>query len=105
VLTADDQLGLFADYKQRVSKAIGAAMAEELLGSALYSLTFGGNDYINNYLRLFSSSSMEYSLPQYQQLLLSAYKAQLTVSYCTKLSVLLAIASSLAPPPARNPKP
>jgi hypothetical protein len=53
---------------------------EKLVSTALFSLTFGGNDYINNYLMPRAKSNKEFTLPQWQSILIAQYKLQLIVS-------------------------
>eukprot|EP00250_Pteridium_aquilinum_P015734 c22731_g2_i1 orf=274-1353(+) len=81
VLTVEKQFELFEEYKQKVAGFIGQAEMEKLVSSALYSLTFGGNDYINNYLMPTARSNKKYTLPQWQDLLISTYKGQLRQLY------------------------
>ncbi|KAH7388375.1 hypothetical protein KP509_16G072500 [Ceratopteris richardii] len=81
VLTVEQQFGLFAEYKQRVAGFIGQAAMENLVSTALFSLTFGGNDYINNYLMGPARSNKLYTLPQWQDILISTYKGQLKQLY------------------------
>lgn len=81
VLTIEKQFALFEEYKQRVAGIIGQAEMEKLVNGALFSLTFGGNDYINNYLMSTARSNKQYTLPQWQDLLISTYKGQLRQLY------------------------
>lgn len=81
VLTVERQFELFDEYKQKIAGYIGDAAAQQLISGALYSLTFGGNDYINNYLMPTARSNKEYTLPQWQDILISTYKGELTEMY------------------------
>lgn len=81
VLTVEKQFALFEEYKQRVAGIIGQSQMEKLVSGALFSLTFGGNDYINNYLMPTARSNKLYTLPQWQDLLISTYKGQLRQLY------------------------
>lgn len=46
----DAQLDNFANTKQDIISRIGATATQELLSGALFSVTIGSNDFINNYL-------------------------------------------------------
>ena len=81
VLTVEEQFEMFNEYKQKVASFIGAPAMEKLVSGALFSLTFGGNDYINNYLMPTARSNKQYTLPQWQSILIAQYKIQLTVSW------------------------
>ncbi|KAH7427735.1 hypothetical protein KP509_10G057300 [Ceratopteris richardii] len=81
VLTIEKQFELFQEYKQRVAGIIGQSAMEELIRTALFSLTFGGNDYINNYLMPTARSNKMFSLSQWQDILISTYKGQLKELY------------------------
>ena len=72
---------MFDEYKQKVASFIGRPAMEKLLSGALFSLTFGGNDYINNYLMPSARSNKQFTLPQWQSILIAQYKIQLIVSW------------------------
>ncbi|KAI5069190.1 hypothetical protein GOP47_0015491 [Adiantum capillus-veneris] len=81
VLTVEKQYALYEEYKQKVAGFIGQAAMEKLVSNALYSLTFGGNDYINNYLMPTARSNKQYSLAQWQDILIAQYKIELRQLY------------------------
>ncbi|CAH1454481.1 unnamed protein product [Lactuca virosa] len=49
-INMDAQLDNFANTKQDIISRIGATATQELLSGALFSVTIGSNDFINNYL-------------------------------------------------------
>ncbi|MCO5587498.1 hypothetical protein L7F22_041447 [Adiantum nelumboides] len=81
VLTVEKQYALFEEYKHKVAGIIGQAAMEKLVRTALFSLTFGGNDYINNYLMPTARSNKQFTLPQWQDILIAQYKIELKQLY------------------------
>lgn len=81
LLTVEDQLELFQQYKQKMVGFIGEEATDNLVKGALYSITFGGNDYINNYLMPSSKANKIYTLQQWQDKLIATYKTQLAALY------------------------
>lgn len=81
LLTIEQQFQYFRDYQQKITAILGPAGAQKLVSEALYSVTLGGNDYINNYLMPFSKEKKQYTLPQFQDLLITEYKKELTELY------------------------
>ncbi|CAN0855358.1 GDSL esterase/lipase At4g16230 [Linum grandiflorum] len=49
-INMDEQIGNFAKTKQDIISMIGVDKAEKLVQNALYSVTIGSNDFVNNYL-------------------------------------------------------
>ncbi|KAI3506020.1 hypothetical protein L1887_28373 [Cichorium endivia] len=49
-INLDAQLDNFANTRQDIISRIGVNAAQELLNGALFSVTIGSNDFINNYL-------------------------------------------------------
>eukprot|EP00249_Psilotum_nudum_P005586 c19037_g1_i1 orf=1-579(-) len=80
-ITQSEQVQYFRDYKNQITQLIGESAAESLVSDALYSVTIGGNDYINNYLLLNSRRSRQFTLSQFQDLLISTLRKQLTDIY------------------------
>jgi hypothetical protein len=71
LLTLPQQFQYFQQTKTQIAALIGQPAADWLIEDAIYSFTLGGNDYINNYLVPFSTRSQQYTIPQYQDLLIS----------------------------------
>ncbi|KAH8972128.1 hypothetical protein BDL97_02G178800 [Sphagnum fallax] len=71
LLTLPQQFQYFQQTKTQIAALIGQPAADQLIKDAIYSFTLGGNDYINNYLIPFSTRSQQYTIPQYQDLLIS----------------------------------
>ncbi|KAK2432855.1 hypothetical protein P8452_30271 [Trifolium repens] len=69
------QLAYFKQYQQRVSALIGEDGAKKLVNQALFLITLGGNDFVNNYYLVpYSARSREYALPDYVVFLISEYR-------------------------------
>ncbi|GLJ06818.1 hypothetical protein SUGI_0049150 [Cryptomeria japonica] len=82
ILRIYQQFDLFNEYKGRITRMIGAARANRLVSQALFSITLGGNDYVNNYyLTPVSARSLEYNLPDYTRFIVSEYKKYLRRLY------------------------
>ncbi|KAL5996646.1 hypothetical protein ACLOJK_007565 [Asimina triloba] len=76
------QYELFEQYQQRVAALIGAAEAQQLVNQALYLITVGGNDFVNNYYLVpYSARSRQFSLPDYVDYIISEYKKLLVRIY------------------------
>ena len=84
----DAQLDNFANTKEYIISTIGAPMTMKLLQTALFSVTMGSNDFINNYLVPVVS--------KVQQNLVSpeTFVADLITRYRTQLTVGLPFANS-----------
>ncbi|CAN6582241.1 hypothetical protein ACFX13_034415 [Malus domestica] len=76
------QLEYFQQYQTRVSALVGPEQAQRLVNEALYLITLGGNDFVNNYYLLpFSARSRQFSLPDYVVYLISEYRKVLERLY------------------------
>lgn len=74
------QLQYFEQYQQRVSALIGEEETVRLVNEALYLMTLGGNDFVNNYFLVpFSARSRQFRLPDYVVYLISEYRKILAV--------------------------
>jgi hypothetical protein len=63
-----------------VSALIGEDGAKKLVNQALFLITLGGNDFVNNYYLVpYSARSREYALPDYVVFLISEYRKILLV--------------------------
>ncbi|KAJ7566667.1 hypothetical protein O6H91_02G113700 [Diphasiastrum complanatum] len=80
-LTIPQQIQLFQKYQNDVANLIGPAATTTLISQALFSITIGGNDYINNYLLPLSVRAQQYTPAQYNQLLIATFRNQLTQIY------------------------
>ena len=78
-LTMSKQFQLFQQTKVQIAELIGQPAADQLIHDAIYSFTIGGNDFINNYLAITSQRKNQYTPPQYIQLLITNFQAQLKV--------------------------
>ncbi|KAK6913680.1 GDSL lipase/esterase [Dillenia turbinata] len=79
----DAQLDNFANTRQDIISSIGESAAMELLGSALFSVTMGSNDFINNYLTpVLSTVEQKLVSPEsFVGSMISKYRLQLTRLY------------------------
>lgn len=76
------QLEYFQQYQQRVSALIGDDATQQLVNGALYLITLGGNDFVNNYYLVpFSARSRQFALPAYVNYLISEYRKILEILY------------------------
>ncbi|KMT05815.1 hypothetical protein BVRB_7g166540 [Beta vulgaris subsp. vulgaris] len=83
ILRIARQYELFEQYKQRLAAQIGDEEAESRVNGALYLITLGGNDFINNYFLLPITvrrlqfpdldNYVNFVVSEYQQILLSLY--------------------------------
>lgn len=75
------QFGYFQKTKEQIQGLIGQPAATQLINNAVYAFTVGGNDYINNYMAVTTSTKRRYTPPQYQDLLINTYRGQLKTAY------------------------
>lgn len=77
----DAQLDNFGDTKQDIITRIGEAAAMKLIENALFSVTMGSNDFINNYLTpVFSTGEQLIASPtRFVGAVIFKYRIQLTV--------------------------
>ncbi|KAL6519766.1 hypothetical protein OROMI_032660 [Orobanche minor] len=86
-INLDAQLDNFANTREKIISRIGYASAENLFRNAMFSVTIGSNDFINNYLSLtpfLSSSKAQQQLvpPQsFVAAMISRYRSQLKRLY------------------------
>lgn len=78
-VTMSQQFDNFQKTKAKIALLIGQPGADELISNAIYSFTVGGNDYVNNYLAVTTTTQSTYTPPQFQDLLITTFKAQLQV--------------------------
>ena len=74
ILRMFEQYALFEQYQQRLSALVGAAQAQRIVNGALFLMTLGGNDFVNNYfLTPVSARSRQFTVPQYPLLIFICY--------------------------------
>lgn len=80
-INMDAQIDNFANTRQDIIAQIGFPAAMQLLQTALFSVTMGSNDFINNYLvPVLSSIKQKTVSPEmFVASLISRYRLQLTV--------------------------
>lgn len=82
----DAQLDNFANTRQDIISSIGASAAMNLFQNALYSITIGSNDFINNYLTpVLSIPEQKVVTPeQFVSAMVARFRLQLTVKIIQK---------------------
>ncbi|XP_050129782.1 GDSL esterase/lipase At4g16230-like [Malus sylvestris] len=82
-LNMDEQLDFFANTRQDIISSIGLPAALQLLSKALFSVTMGSNDFINNYLTpVISAPEQKFIPPEtFVGILISRYRLQLRRLY------------------------
>ncbi|CAD5168138.1 unnamed protein product [Musa acuminata subsp. malaccensis] len=79
IIRINRQLQHFEEYQERLRAMIGQSQAQKLVNQALFLITLGGNDFVNNYYLIpFSVRSRQFSLPDYVDYILFEYKKILT---------------------------
>ncbi|CAJ2668921.1 GDSL esterase/lipase LTL1-like [Trifolium pratense] len=82
VIRMHTQLDNFEEYQRRLSALIGVSQTKRLVNQALFLMTVGGNDFVNNYYLVRSSArSRQYKLPHYVKFLICEYKKHLKRLY------------------------
>lgn len=74
-----EQINMFRNSSEQIMQMLGSRAGEELINNAIFSITMGSNDYLNNYLIDGSPSPMLFTPQQFQDTLISTYCQQLTV--------------------------
>ena len=59
------QMDNFKQYKSRLEAALGAAKAEAVLKGAVYAISTGSNDLVENYFSRATPRYLQYTLPAY----------------------------------------
>lgn len=78
VLPVLKQLEYFEHYKIHLRKQVGAEKAEFIVRNALYIISMGTNDFLQNYF-LDPTRPKQFSLPQFQNFLLSRFSRTIEV--------------------------
>ncbi|KAJ0584554.1 putative triacylglycerol lipase [Helianthus annuus] len=82
IIRMPSQLDDFGTYKLRLADLIGTEKAKKLVNDALFLITCGGNDFVNNYFLIPNSiRSIQYKLPDYVPFIISEYEKHLTRLY------------------------
>ncbi|BBN18591.1 hypothetical protein MPTK1_8g03750 [Marchantia polymorpha subsp. ruderalis] len=81
VITMDKQLTYFENTKSQIVNLIGPAATDELITNALFSVTMGSNDYLNNYFLPASQRAKNFTPKQYQDIVINKYRGQLQKLY------------------------
>ncbi|KAL6190853.1 hypothetical protein ACLB2K_037247 [Fragaria x ananassa] len=79
----DAQIDNFANTRQDIISGIGIPAALKLLNRALFSVTIGSNDFINNYLAPIISEAERKSIPPetFVGILIARFRLQITRLY------------------------
>ncbi|KAH9321558.1 hypothetical protein KI387_016197 [Taxus chinensis] len=83
IIRIPQQFAYFEEYQRRVAQILGEAETERLVEEALVSsITLGGNDYVNNYYLLpVSLRSVQFTVPDYTEYIVSEYEKYLRVKF------------------------
>ncbi|KAL3645054.1 hypothetical protein CASFOL_010234 [Castilleja foliolosa] len=69
------QLEFFEEYQKRVSSLIGQQQTQALVNKALFLVTVGGNDFVNNYfLTPITFRRLHYNLQDFSKLVVSEFR-------------------------------
>lgn len=79
----DEQIDYFANTRQDIISSIGGRATRRLLRTALFSVTMGSNDFINNYLTPVLSTPLQRTVPpeKFVSFLIARFRSQLTVTF------------------------
>ncbi|GLJ25748.1 hypothetical protein SUGI_0493010 [Cryptomeria japonica] len=78
-LSLDRQIDYFEDTKEELVKMLGDKNAEEFLGKALFSITVGANDFLNNFLNPISPKRP--SPHSFEESMIAQYRLQIERLY------------------------
>ncbi|CAK8540599.1 unnamed protein product [Lathyrus sativus] len=82
VIRMHTQLDYFEEYQPRLTALIGTSQTKRLVNQALFLMTVGGNDFVNNYYFVpFSARSRQYSLLRYVNFIICEYRKHLQRLY------------------------
>ena len=76
----DTQIAWFENNVQELTQMLGAERTADFLSKSLFAVIIGSNDYVNNYLLGNSATGRNYTIPDYQDLLVDTFISQLNVS-------------------------
>ncbi|CAL4969477.1 unnamed protein product [Urochloa decumbens] len=75
------QLEMFREYKARLAAHLGAAEAHAVVSGAVYAISIGTNDYIENYFALTTTRFLEFTVAEYTEYLVGLARAFLAELY------------------------
>ncbi|OEL19171.1 GDSL esterase/lipase [Dichanthelium oligosanthes] len=75
------QVDMFREYKARLAVHLGAGEAHAVVAGAVYAVSIGTNDFIENYLALTTTRFLEFTLPEYTEYLVGLARAFLAELY------------------------
>lgn len=88
VLSVSKQIEYFAHYKIHLKNAVGEERAELITRNALYIISMGTNDFLQNYF-LEPTRPKQFSLLEFENFLLSRFSKDVEVPSFTTLTQLL----------------
>ncbi|KAK9075039.1 hypothetical protein SSX86_003358 [Deinandra increscens subsp. villosa] len=69
------QMDDFETYRNRLTDLIGIEKTKKLIDNALFLISCGGNDFVNNYFLIrYSLRSFQYKIPEYVPFIISEYE-------------------------------
>ncbi|KAJ4810505.1 GDSL esterase/lipase [Rhynchospora pubera] len=75
------EVDYFKEYQTKLKDFQGETLAHETLTQALYIISIGTNDFIENYYTMPSGRSTEYNVPEYEDFIVGIAKQFLTSLY------------------------
>jgi phospholipase/lecithinase/hemolysin len=75
------QLDMFREYKSRLADHLGAAEAHAVVAGAVYAVSIGTNDFIENYFALTTTRFLEFTLAEYTDYLVGLARGFLAELY------------------------
>ena len=76
----DKQVQLMGEYVSKLRAMVGDAQASYIVSNALFSITIGANDFLSNYFLIPTSArKLQFTLPQYQDFLITKLRQQIKV--------------------------
>ncbi|EES10986.1 hypothetical protein BDA96_06G131400 [Sorghum bicolor] len=75
------QVDMFREYKSRLADHLGAAEAHAVVAGAVYAVSIGTNDFIENYFALTTTRFLEFTLPEYTDYLVALARGFLAELY------------------------
>lgn len=75
------QVELFQEHKGKISSLVGEAEATRILAGASVSLSVGANDFLANYFLPISPRRNKFTIPEYQDLLITEFRKQVQNIY------------------------
>ncbi|RLN09084.1 GDSL esterase/lipase [Panicum miliaceum] len=75
------QVEMFREYKARLAAHLGAAEAHAVVAGAVYAVSIGTNDFIENYFALTTPRFLEFTVAEYTEYLVGLARAFLAEIY------------------------